>query len=59
MPETPEKPRLRLLLNHFAFFEDDRALADSTSTAGVLLLVVRGTIAADWGREVGRGLHTR
>ncbi|TIS52685.1 MAG: transposase family protein, partial [Mesorhizobium sp.] len=24
MPETAEKPRLRLLLDHFALIEDDR-----------------------------------
>lgn len=65
MPETSEKPRLRLLLDHFALIEDDReAWRVAHPLPEVLLLMVCGTIAAgddfediaDWGhRRLGRG----
>src|SRR5688572_14561875 len=60
MLETPEKPRLRLLLDHFALIEDDReAWRVAHPLPEVLLFVVCGTIAAgddfediaDWGED--------
>lgn len=60
MLETAEKPRLRLLLDHFALVEDDReAWRVAHPLPEVLLLVVCGTIAAgddfediaDWGED--------
>ncbi|TIS89431.1 transposase family protein, partial [Mesorhizobium sp.] len=60
MPETAEKPRLRLLLDHFALIEDDReGWRVAHPLSEVLLLVVCGTIAAgddfediaDWGED--------
>jgi predicted transposase YbfD/YdcC len=60
MLATPEKPRLRLLLDHFALIEDDReAWRVAHPLPEVLLLVVCGTIAAgddfediaDWGED--------
>jgi predicted transposase YbfD/YdcC len=60
MLETPEKPRLRLLLDHFALIEDDREpWRVAHPLPEVLLLVVCGTIAAgddfediaDWGED--------
>lgn len=60
MLETKEKPRLRLLLDHFALMEDDReAWRVAHPLPEVLLLVVCGTIAAgddfddivDWGED--------
>lgn len=60
MLETTEKPRLRLLLDHFALLEDDReAWRVAYPLPEVLLLVVCGTIAAgddfediaDWGED--------
>ena len=60
MLETKEKPRLRLLLDHFALMEDDReARRVAHPLPEVLLLVVCGTIAAgddfddivDWGED--------
>lgn len=58
--EMTEKPRLRLLLDHFALIEDDReAWRVAHPLPEVLLLVVCGTIAAgddfedivDWGAD--------
>lgn len=60
MLETTEKPRLRLLLDHFALLEDDREpWRVAHPLPEVLLLVVCGTIAAgddfddiiDWGED--------
>jgi len=60
MLETSEKPRLRLLLDHFALIEDDREpWRVAHPLPEVLLLVVCGTIAAgddfediaDWGAD--------
>jgi len=60
MLETSEKPRLRLLLDHFALIEDDReGWRVAHPLPEVLLLVVCGTIAAgddfediaDWGED--------
>jgi len=60
MVGTIEKPRLRLLLDHFALIEDDReAWRVAHPLPEVLLLVVCGTIAAsddfediaDWGED--------
>jgi predicted transposase YbfD/YdcC len=60
MLETDEKPRLRLLLDHFALIEDDREpWRVAHPLPEVLLLVVCGTIAAgddfediaDWGED--------
>jgi predicted transposase YbfD/YdcC len=60
MLETPEKPRLRLLLDHFALIEDDREpWRVAHPLPKVLLLVVCATIAAgddfedisDWGED--------
>jgi predicted transposase YbfD/YdcC len=60
MLETTEKPRLRLLLDHFALIEDDREpWRVAHPLPEVLLLVVCGTIAAgddfddivDWGED--------
>ncbi len=60
MLATPEKPRLRLLLDHFALIEDDREpWRVAHPLPEVLLLVVCGTIAAgddfediaDWGKD--------
>jgi predicted transposase YbfD/YdcC len=60
MLETPEKPRLRLLLDHFALIEDDREpWRVAHPLPEVLLFVVCGTIAAgddfediaDWGED--------
>lgn len=60
MLETGEKPRLRLLLDHFALIEDDRETwRVAHPLPEVLLLVVCGTIAggddfediADWGED--------
>lgn len=60
MLETTEKPRLRLLLDHFALIEDDRELWRlAHPLPEVLLLIVCGTIAAgddfddiaDWGED--------
>lgn len=60
MLETSEKPRLRLLLDHFALIEDAReAWRVAHPLPEVLLLVVCGTIAAgddfediaDWGED--------
>jgi len=60
MLETAERPRLRLLLDHFALIEDDRdAWRVAHPLPEVLLLVVCGTIAAgddfediaDWGED--------
>ena len=60
MLETAEKPRLRLLLDHFALIEDDReGWRVAHPLPEVLLLVVCGTIAsgddfediADWGED--------
>lgn len=60
MLETDEKPRLRLLLDHFALIEDDRERwRVAHPLPEVLLLVVCGTIAAgddfediaDWGAD--------
>jgi predicted transposase YbfD/YdcC len=60
MLETPDKPRLRLLLDHFALIEDDRETwRVAHPLPEVLLLVVCGTIAAgddfediaDWGAD--------
>lgn len=60
MLEMTEKPRLRLLLDHFALLEDDREpWRVAHPLPEVLLLVVCGTIAAgddfddivDWGED--------
>lgn len=60
MLETDDKPRLRLLLDHFALIEDDREpWRVAHPLPEVLLLVVCGTIAAgddfediaDWGGD--------
>lgn len=60
MLDTNEKPRLRLLLDHFALIEDDRETwRVAHPLPEVLLLVVCGTIAAgddfediaDWGED--------
>jgi hypothetical protein len=60
MLETTAKPRLRLLLDHFALIEDDREpWRVAHPLPEVLLLVVCGTIAAgddfediaDWGED--------
>jgi predicted transposase YbfD/YdcC len=60
MLENAEKPRLRLLLDHFALIEDDReGWRVAHPLPEVLLLVVCGTIAAgddfediaDWGED--------
>jgi predicted transposase YbfD/YdcC len=60
MLESAEKPRLRLLLDHFALIEDDREpWRVAHPLPEVLLLVVCGTIAAgddfediaDWGAD--------
>lgn len=60
MLDTSEKPRLRLLLDHFALIEDTReAWRVAHPLPEVLLLVVCGTIAAgddfediaDWGED--------
>lgn len=60
MLDRDEKPRLRLLLDHFALIEDDReAWRVAHPLPEVLLLVVCGTIAAgddfediaDWGAD--------
>jgi predicted transposase YbfD/YdcC len=60
MLETTEKPRLRLLLNHFALIEDEREpWRVAHPLPEVLLLIVCGTIAAgddlediaDWGAD--------
>jgi predicted transposase YbfD/YdcC len=60
MLETSERPRLRLLLDHFALLEDDRETwRVAHPLPEVLLLVVCGTIAAgddfedivDWGED--------
>lgn len=60
MPETSDKPRLRLLLDHFSRIEDDREVwRVAHPLPEVLLLVVCGTIAAgddfediaDWGQD--------
>lgn len=60
MLEPTEKPRLRLLLDHFALIEDDREpWRVAHPLPEVLLLVVCGTIAAgddfediaDWGED--------
>ena len=60
MLETSQKPRLRLLLEHFSLIEDDReGWRVAHPLPEVLLLVVCGTIAAgddfediaDWGED--------
>jgi predicted transposase YbfD/YdcC len=60
MPKTDDKPRLRLLLDHFALIEDDREpWRVAHPLPEVLLVVVCGTIAAgddfediaDWGED--------